>query len=952
MNGSIPNSFKNLKNLEYFIVRNNSLSATIPSGMINPRLQIFDVGYNKLTGPIPSYLGLPYRLVTFYACNNRLTQSFPFNAFYLAVSLVYLDINNNQMTGDVAYDLNMTNLQLSKLEQIDISNNFFTGELPAIVFELPKLVIFNAGGNCIKGKLPNNLCNSTILSTLILNGLYSASVCRKLIFPNIIFNFKTYFSTANVIEDIPDCIYNMTSLNTLFLSGNGITGTLSKDIVFSPNLQNLVLSNNRIEGEIPRKMSERSWQNLDLSNNKIDGTLSPSFHGVSNESSLALNNNRISGDIPSSLMNALHINILSSNIFSCESLLVRGPFPGNNPKNKTYQCGSYNFNIASLFLFTVIITALIYLRYYGNMTKDKNFSSSNGKIKRLGNSESFVNTIFLKTTYIVMGDNFYTAIDFLQKSGEDSKIQSSEKISNITAFYNEFDLISVYLRNIFVFKLFFWLPSATIINRYYSVYTYSYSWSVSLLYLSGFFPVLVKLSFVFMLCIIIFWYVFYKIENVEEIFKEENKCLRVIKKKIIKIFILIVNFVVMFLLNTYYVKEITKEYWSNYVIYLEISVSIIKFLWNNVAIEYLSNFSMAYQNKNYNEVRKQKDIAFRCYINIVNFLLCPFITTAFLHEGCFYEAINEQKPVIDHYTSTYCSYVNSTGCEEYKVESNSYSFVPPFQYSFLCTSALASIYTPIYMFTSILMMFQIPISKMSNFLFCFVINLFSTFCRKDCIPSCIKPLEIQLNDKHSLNPQFEIFVSSPFVVNIISYIVLLFTIGLVVPLLGLSLIICLLIYLHWILADLGKILIDAKKGGSNNYYHVLQILERNCEGIPRAINFSLYSIIPSSIFFYSFFLFDMIGDDTNTHTASKVLISGLVMFVLYLLSSFTITRIKKIFFVKMIIEFVNKNEKTISVELSKTISDIEYSGDIENSTTDTDMIDDNIENPIRTIRIE
>jgi Leucine-rich repeat (LRR) protein len=335
INGSIPNSFKKLKNLLYFKVQYNSLSSTIPSGMINPKLQIFDVGHNKLTGSIPSYLGLPFGLIKFYACNNRLSHSFPLIAFYTAVSLVYLDIKNNQMTGDFTYDLNTSSIQLSKLEQIDISNNYFTGELPAIVFELPKLVIFNAGGNCIKGKLPHNLCNSTLLSTLILNGLYSASVCRNLIVPNFIFNFKTYYSRANVIEDIPDCIYNMRSLNTLFLSGNGITGTLSKDIVFSPNLQNLVFSNNRIEGEIPRQISERSWQNLDLSNNKLDGTLSSSFHGVSNESSLALNNNRISGDIPSSLMNALHINILSSNIFSCESLFVRGPLPENNPKNKS-----------------------------------------------------------------------------------------------------------------------------------------------------------------------------------------------------------------------------------------------------------------------------------------------------------------------------------------------------------------------------------------------------------------------------------------------------------------------------------------------------------------------------------------------------------------------------------------------------------------------------------------
>jgi hypothetical protein len=580
------------------------------------------------------------------------------------------------------------------------------------------------------------------------------------------------------------------------------------------------------------------------------------------------------------------------------------------------------------------------------MAKDKNFSSSSDKIKRLSNSDSFVNTLFLQTTYRVMGDNFYSAIDFLRISGEDSKIQSTEKISNITAFYNEVGVISVYLKNIFVFKLFFWLPAATLINCYYSVYTYSYSWSVSLLYLSGVVPVLIKVSFAFILCIIIFWYLFYKIENVEEVVQEENKCKRLTCKFFCKCSILFLNVVIMFVLNFFYV---TNEYWVNDVIYLEISVSLFKVIWNNYVIDILCNCARAYQNKNKRGVAIQKDIAFRCNINIVNFLFFPFIVTAFFQESCFYDVIYEQKPVIDHYTSSYCSYVNSTGCEEYKVESNSYSFVPPFQYSFLCTSALANIYTPIYMFTAILMMLEIPLSKMTNILWCYVVNMFGTICSIQNK----KPLDVQLNDKESLNPQFEIFFSSQFVVNIISYIVLLFTIGLVVPLLGLSLIICLLIYVHWVLSDLGKILIDAKKGGSNNYYHVLEILERNCEGIPRALNFSLYSIIPSSIFFSTCFLYDMIGDYTGTSLANIFLICGLSIFAIYFLYSFIIKMIKLlIFFVQETIKRENIKNLAISVELPKVFSDMECSGDIENSTTDTDLIDRNIENPIRTIRIE
>jgi hypothetical protein len=67
----------------------------------------------------------------------------------------------------------------------------------------------------------------------------------------------------------------MTSLTTLHLSGNGLTGSLPN--VVSHKLMDLSLSHNIITGPIPLSFQNRRWSGLDLSYNRINGKLSTNF---------------------------------------------------------------------------------------------------------------------------------------------------------------------------------------------------------------------------------------------------------------------------------------------------------------------------------------------------------------------------------------------------------------------------------------------------------------------------------------------------------------------------------------------------------------------------------------------------------------------------------------------------------------------------------------------------
>lgn len=319
----------------------------------------------------------------------------------------------------------------------------------------------------MKGSLPSNICNSKILSVLALDGLYTASVCRHWIFKSL--NLNTYYSKSNIISGgIPDCIYNMTSLNTLLLSGNGINGYMvsnSDSFAVSPSLQNLVLSNNQISGTIPKQITERSWENLDLSNNKFTGTLESNFHNISSTSTLSLQRNRISGKIPSSLINAVHINILNGNIFFCLVFFKQSGLPIHDINVANYSCGSFNFDVDYIIVITVIVITIIYLRKFGRKYSLKDTQSINKKRRSF---QERINSSFFD---LFMGSNINSARDYLLKAGENS----GKEISNITRFCEEIDVISFYFKIVFFFII-LRLLTALHVNSVSSLYTYTYAW--------------------------------------------------------------------------------------------------------------------------------------------------------------------------------------------------------------------------------------------------------------------------------------------------------------------------------------------------------------------------------------------------------------------------------------------------------------------------------------------
>jgi len=380
--GTLPSNLKNLKALQILSFYRNLIEYTIPS-TINEmnNLRYLDLGRNLFTGYIPASITTMINLKYLYLNRNLLSGSLPANIGDIkllhminlnhnilestlpsSLSLLYylelLSISNNQLKGSITSIFNSTN-QIY-LYTIQLSDNQLTGFLPKEMYLLKNLTSLALVNNCFEtiNSINDVICNSTTLQSLALDGLHASPSCRRNILPSFIsssYVLQSSSSSSTLIhQNIPSCLFNMSNLLVLHLSGNGYTGYLpSEDIYTSsssslppsssvsyhiPKLLDLSVSHNIMIGTIPISFQKKPWFNLDISHNRFNGILINDIGGnnvinisiynnfigyyyistsqILTSISYQFNNNRLSGYIPLTLFNSIHnISIITGNIY-------------------------------------------------------------------------------------------------------------------------------------------------------------------------------------------------------------------------------------------------------------------------------------------------------------------------------------------------------------------------------------------------------------------------------------------------------------------------------------------------------------------------------------------------------------------------------------------------------------------------------------------------------------
>ena len=170
--GTIPTRIGNLNRLAYFDISDNSYSGTIPEKLVSPIymnayiFQTFTAHGNRLSGTIPSTIGLLTNLLVFDVGQNQLNGTIPSELGDLK-QLGYLDASYNSLMGTLPHSLG----QLLLAKYFLVNNNKLNGHIPKSLSALTLLREFFVSSNLFSGRF-ETLFNGSFPSSLLKLALY------------------------------------------------------------------------------------------------------------------------------------------------------------------------------------------------------------------------------------------------------------------------------------------------------------------------------------------------------------------------------------------------------------------------------------------------------------------------------------------------------------------------------------------------------------------------------------------------------------------------------------------------------------------------------------------------------------------------------------------------------------------------------------------------------------
>ncbi|XP_050237446.1 probably inactive leucine-rich repeat receptor-like protein kinase At3g28040 [Mercurialis annua] len=307
-----------LSHLRTLDLSNNEFSESVPVGLSNLyNLKELHLHGNRFSGSLPVDIGLCVHLIRLDLSNNLFTGVIPDSVQFLR-SLTYFNLSNNMFGGDFPQWIG----KVSNLEYLDFSSNVLTGSLPLSISNLKSVSFINLCNNKLTGEIPATVVECSELSVIRLKGNnFNGSI------PEGLFDLgleEVDFSDNNLFGSIPPGSSQFySSIQTLDLSRNSLTGNITAEMGLSSNLRYLNLSWNNLQSRIPQEVGY--FQNLavlDLRNSFVFGSIPGDICESGSLSILQLDGNSLVGPIPEEIGNCSTLYLLS---LSHNSL--SGPIP-------------------------------------------------------------------------------------------------------------------------------------------------------------------------------------------------------------------------------------------------------------------------------------------------------------------------------------------------------------------------------------------------------------------------------------------------------------------------------------------------------------------------------------------------------------------------------------------------------------------------------------------------
>ncbi|KAF4350002.1 hypothetical protein F8388_017580, partial [Cannabis sativa] len=355
--GYIPSSFQNLTLLSTMSLQKNHISGHIPSwfGNLTELTSIF-LTSNNLTGSVPPSLSNIKNLEDLILIENSLSGTLKFDSFLKLKNLITLGLGDNMISlllnEERKRELNTT---LPKLEYLSLASCNLS-RFPDFIVHQNNLVYMDLSNNHIHGQIPKDLMNSSLQSLEVMTLAYNwitgfqnyTTILpwsnlrafdmqsnllqgQLLIPPSSIIHYDV---SNNILSgQIPSPICNLSSISVLDLSNNNLSGQfpLCSGSGISDSMLVLNLRNNSFHGTIPLQCKlDSKLRMVDFSDNHFQGKLHQPFTICMNLEYLDFSFNQLSDVFPTWLGSFPQLRVV---------LMRENKFHGviGNPQNTTSE---------------------------------------------------------------------------------------------------------------------------------------------------------------------------------------------------------------------------------------------------------------------------------------------------------------------------------------------------------------------------------------------------------------------------------------------------------------------------------------------------------------------------------------------------------------------------------------------------------------------------------------
>ena len=539
LTGTLPSSWHHLTQLNSLYITNNLLTGSLPLewSTLN-RLQSLYLSSNYLDGSIPHHYGSMSSMTYLQLSDNLLTGTVPSSLRNLS-ELTILNLRDNSLGGSLDSCFSATSQ--TKLRTVDVSNNQFRGHIPEQLYAMRSLKTIAAVSNCFDQSITPAICGSPGLENVVLDGLQSADSCRNYFLPGL---SASYHVKRPFYGTLPACVFSMSSLLVLHLSGNGLTGSIPEDVTVNPPMLDLSLSHNKLTGPIPSALQQHDWLRLDLSNNFFDGTLRSDFgsdyfnytryfldrvadanitfsdpssyeairQSITNltcpliainpqkhyevtcldvtDRTYSVSQNRLSGTIPGFFRHQQNVWVLFGNSFDCR--LDRSDLPRHDPHSAGYDCGSEMFDVVYYLWLSCSavlgagVAVLLLGSYYWRTQHHHHHHHHNC----CNSIQSFLLSL-----------PSWSIMRHMQQRSDDML-----RLQLYTDFFQQYRQLCGYTGQCALFSILVLSPIYLVLNVFYQTHEYQYAYALSIMYLTGSVPAAVLMTVLLLLLALVRFY--------------------------------------------------------------------------------------------------------------------------------------------------------------------------------------------------------------------------------------------------------------------------------------------------------------------------------------------------------------------------------------------------------------------------------------------------------------